>query len=450
METACFYLKTKEEIKAPAGVFGTIHEELYRNFTFSLGTCRFVDGAENRLSIGRAPEPALNDGESYAMEITADGVGIAASDEKNLIRALSALFLRMLPCDREGFVCKVPAGTVRGNFSVGGRFAHLCVFPENCFSEIRQRVRLLGLLQYTHIILEFWGTVPLSSFPQGNWASRSFSEEQVRLLAEEGRALGAEMIPAFNCLGHASGARVLSGKHTVLDPHPELAPLFTPDGWCWDLANPKVFPLLRGIREDLNRLFGHPGRFHLGCDEADIYENGYLPAKDLAAFVGALTADVERDGQIPMVWGDLFLPSGFRKNPRDDAAARMLLSSLSPRTEICDWDYHVTESPVRSALYLKESGRPVLGCAFREPGNIRAYVETAKSGKSDGVMITTWHRWAKTPVLEAARLMGLPEAPWSRFCDPFKETAMLARKALPGSRYEEYGFAALQLGNGLD
>lgn len=447
METNYYSFGQVERIEAPRGFFTPLLCELYRNFTFTKGRFSASVGQEGRISIGEGAPAcvACPEGDDYRIEVTESGIGIAAKDAASLIRAFTALLTQLLPSPREGTVCRIPVGTVRGHFPIRERFIHVCVFPENSFFEIRQRVRLLGLLQYTHLILEFWGTVPFASFPAGNWASRSLTEEQVRCLAEEGKALGMEMIPALNCLGHASGSRGLSGKHVVLDQHPEFADLFTPDGWCFEITNPKVFPLLAGMREDLNRLFGHPKYFHLGCDEADFYEKGYVSADVLADYYRALTADAEKGGQIPMVWGDSLLPSCFRRVPTDDKRAALLLSSLSPRTVICDWDYHAVEVPMSSTHYLKQSGHPVIGCGFLESENLRAHVETAIREGTDGVMVTTWHRFAKTPVLEAARMMGFPAASWSHFCEPIKELAMLARKALPGSRYEEFGTYADQL-----
>ncbi len=63
--------------------------------------------------------------------------------------------------------------------------------------------------------------------------------------------LGIEIIPMFNHLGHASASRVMHGKHVVLDQNPKLQPLFSEDGWSWNLDNQNTVKLLRNIREEL-------------------------------------------------------------------------------------------------------------------------------------------------------------------------------------------------------
>ena len=53
------------------------------------------------------------------------------------------------------------------------------------------------------------------------------TKEEIRPLIEEARALGMEVIPMFNHLGHASANREMYGKHVVLDQNPKLEYLFT-------------------------------------------------------------------------------------------------------------------------------------------------------------------------------------------------------------------------------
>lgn len=63
--------------------------------------------------------------------------------------------------------------------------------------------------------------------------------------------MGLEVVPMFNCWGHASGSRIRHGRHVVLDQNPRLAPLFEPDGWTWCLTNPRAQALLRSVCDEL-------------------------------------------------------------------------------------------------------------------------------------------------------------------------------------------------------
>ena len=106
----------------------------------------------------------------------------------------------------------LPLGEIHGRFDVNNRMIHLCLFPEHGFIFLRRLIRYYCALQYTHIVLEFWGTYCFSCFPELGWEEKSYSEEQNRLLVSEIRACGAEPIPFFNSLGHAPGSRGCSGK----------------------------------------------------------------------------------------------------------------------------------------------------------------------------------------------------------------------------------------------
>lgn len=96
---------------------------------------------------------------------------------------------------------------------------HLCVFPETDLYYMKKIIRLIGLCQYTHIVL----------------------------------------------------ARRRYMKHVVLDQDPALQEYFTPDEWSWNISSLKVQKLLADVRSELYELFGTGSYMHLGFDEADYY-----------------------------------------------------------------------------------------------------------------------------------------------------------------------------------
>lgn len=105
------------------------------------------------------------------------------------------------------------------------RAVHYCVFPETDYSLLRKYIRLAGFAKYTHIVLEFWGMFRYTC-EKAMYRKQAFSFKQVRILAEEANALGAQIIPMLNHLGHAAQNRAIYGKHCALDQNPALGASF--------------------------------------------------------------------------------------------------------------------------------------------------------------------------------------------------------------------------------
>ena len=64
------------------------------------------------------------------------------------------------------------------------------------------------------------------------------------------------------------GGFIEGSNVSVLNKHPEYAPLFEPDGWSWCLSNPAARRYIEDIVTELCDIFDEPEFFHIGCDEA--------------------------------------------------------------------------------------------------------------------------------------------------------------------------------------
>jgi hypothetical protein len=120
--------------------------------------------------------------------------------------------------------------------------------------------------------MEFWGCLKMDSLKELSWPE-GYTKDEIRPLVEEANALGMEIIPFFQHLGHAALSRMgYSGKHVVLDQNLELDYLYYPKsrGWVGIFMSDAVRKLLRSIRRELIDLCGDGEYFHLGCDESGL------------------------------------------------------------------------------------------------------------------------------------------------------------------------------------
>ena len=222
---------------------------------------------------------ALKDGdEAYAVEAGTQGVKIVARTIAGTRWA--AYTIRQLAVAKRGTATVeghlLPSLSIRDAPRLAFRGMHLCWFPETRREQIERVVRLAALLKFNHVVIEPWGTWECRRNPWFGWPDTPMSKEEIRRLVAIGRDLGVTLVPQFNAFGHGAASRSCSMKHSVLDLHPERAPLFDPGGWNWCLTNPETKRTIREIIEELYEDFDRPPFFHLGCDEAQPPQMGPL------------------------------------------------------------------------------------------------------------------------------------------------------------------------------
>ena len=437
-------------------------KEVWFNSTFEQNNLCIEECSENKIAIGEAEFLPLSDDEEYAISITERGVGVTARDAECLKRGFMALIVRFIAVEVDG-ACRasLPVGEVHGRFGTSNRMIHLCLFPEHDFIFIRRLIRYYCALQYTHIVLEFWGTYRFSCLPELGWEGKCYTKEQIKLLVSEIRACGAQAIPFFNSLGHAPCARGCSGKHTVLDQNPALSYLFTPDGWAWDITSETVWNILKSIREELYELFGDGDYMMIGCDEAEVYAKGYQPEETVADYFSRLTHQVIAEGRRPIIWGDMLLYRGiftvegekvfWSCNAKSEEQAEFYRKSLAEGTIIADWQYQYAANKAmdqKTAIYLKEKGYDVIACPFYTPRVIRSTGDTVRNYGLFGYMQTLWDRTHELPwiAMEGAKVCGLPGELWMEYGEATSMlTGAMWRKLKCGKQpYEHLGFNDVQ------
>jgi len=422
-------------------------KKLWSSFCFGASALSFENAAECTFRMGEEPLPILGEKKEYAISVSEKGVAVVGKDYGGLMRGFCVLLMKI---EQIGAELIIPACAEESRYKLENRMIHICVFPENDFYFIQKLIRLSGLCQYTHIIIEFWGMLQYDCLKELAWP-HAFTKEQAKILIRECRELGMEPVPMFNQLGHATGSRIRSGKHVVLDQNIGLHRLFTPDGWAWNIYSDEVKALLKEVRRELYELFGEGEYIHVGCDEAYFISRNDLWRKDLPAYLGELTREVEEEGRRPMLWMDMLLEKGAFKDcytVGEKGEVEAIRNATAESTVFVDWQYRVYEAPIPSLASLKDCGRDVMGAPWYDKKNYNAHIETLTENGMHGIMLTTWHtlnEWMSS-ILDCAKECGTVTFPWTASTPPRAETATLLRHlSFEGNTYSDAGWMKEQI-----
>lgn len=390
------------EIQMPQNCINDTVKDIIYGFFYRAVNIRYIPADGLYVKIGNPVPTSLSQGEGY-ISVTQDGVYITAIDERALLTTLFILLRKMqannLQEGKEEIL--IPFGEESIQPKIGRRMLHFCVFPRTPISSFQKMLRLSGVLGYTHIIMEFWGTFQFDCLKELAWKNASYTKEEVAEILQVAKDLKVELIPMINSFGHAPGSGAFKGKHVVLDQNSRLATLFSPDGWRWNFERPEVRELFRKMRRELYEMFGEGKYFHIGFDEGFSYPWDERSVDSLCRFLKELCEEVIQEGRTPMLWADqllheptlgISLQTGYEGNAPTQEIAERLLTSIPQETVICDWQYFVKETPWKSTKYLTEKGRKVMTCPWCDSEGFNTAVSTAEEFNCYGVLHTTWNK----------------------------------------------------------
>ena len=421
--------------------------QLWKRFTLDAAELSLQACDEMIFRIGATILPELAAGDEYALRIDSLGAAVVGRDYGGLMRGFAVLLMQI---EFDGLQPQLKHAELHGVYRIARRMIHICVFPENDLYFIKKLVRLAALCQYTHIVIEFWGMLRYDCLRELSWP-HAFTKAEAAEIIRECRELGIEPVPMYNMLGHATASRVCYGKHVVLDQNPRLQPLFTPDGWAWNILSDDVVNLLRNVRAELYELFGDGEYFHIGCDEAYYITRDDELRAQLPGYLANLTREVEADGRKPLLWMDMLLEAGrYPKCVASGKAEEMdsLRGALAPSSIFVDWQYSCTEVPIPTLLALKDSGHDVIGAPWLDRQNYAAHIETITANDLSGIMLTTWHTLQEKMfgILGCAKGCGAATFPWSASSGLREETATLLRRvSFEGNSYADCGWSKAQI-----
>lgn len=415
-----------------------------------------LKAGEFMLANARPPEPQPP--ATYALTVGAAGAAAAAADPAALRHAWYTLLQLLQAADAPGggLMFTLPHVAIQDWPALKFRGLHLCIFHETTPLMIEKALRLAAFFKFSHVVLEFWGMLRLDALKELAWPA-AWSKAEARKLVGIAQSMGLEVIPMFNCWGHATACRVKYGRHVVLDQNPQLAPLFEPDGWTWCLTNPRTQALLRNVIDELGEVAGPGQYFHIGCDEAYSHATCDRCRKTdrvqlFADHVNALAAYLEQRGRRAIMWGDPLLeraqwPRPLTANGTPALPTHEALDHLSRKIMIADWHYDVIQGEVPTLKYFREHGFATLTSPWNSPANIRTLTKAAALNGS-GLLMTTWHHLAQSlPLLayvancawsqdQAALGLGQMEGSLMRAA-----TATCLRKLVPAAgRFERAGW----------
>jgi hypothetical protein len=450
---------------ADAGVVEMMKDTWQR---FTLGAVELSVSRDEKLKAGqfsfsdaRPPEPQSN--AAYALTVAPSGIAASAAKPAGLRHAWFTL-LQLLDADDApggGLAFRLPQVEIHDWPAVGFRGLHLCVFHETPPLMIEKAIRLAAFLKFTHVVLEFWGMLRLDALQELAWPE-AWTKAQAGQLIATARSMGMEVIPMFNCWGHATACRVKHGRHVVLDQNPRLAPLFEPDGWTWCLTNPRTQTLLRSVCDELIEVAGPGQYFHIGCDEA--YSHATCDqcrqtdrVQLFADHVNKLADHLEKRGRRAIMWGDALLesgkwPPGFAANGSPALPTHEAIDRISRKIVIADWHYGVTKGDVPTLAHFRGRGFETLACPWNSPGNIRTLAKAAAANQA-GLLMTTWHHlvqsiptlaWAANCAWSQDQLaLGLRQSDGALM---LAATASLLRKLVPaGGQFDRAGWNTFEL-----
>lgn len=378
--------------------------EMYRNFTGGVGRLRTAvsHAAVSSAVLALAPaEPEKADvgANDYTLTVRDGRADLYFSDGRAFSHAFCTLLkLLEVRATKGGGRMTLPLGIVEDAPALAFRALHLCVFPESPYGRMRRLVRLAGLLGYSHIVLEFWGMFPYRT-ERAFGRRAAYTRRQIRRIAADAAALGAEIVPMLNIYGHASQNRVGRGKHTVLDRHPQLAPYFETNGWNWNLANPDTMPLQKRLIGELLDVCGAGGYFCIGCDEAYDYAGDRIYAgrdatQILIDHINGIAAFLKARGRTPIMWADMLLCgdrfAGSVQCGADPETCERLLNGLNKNIILADWQYWTKDGALPTARFLAGHGFRIVTAPWEDRETAVICLKNVEEHGYFGFMQTTW------------------------------------------------------------
>ncbi len=335
-----------------------ILKEFWHGYTFRTSEIAFEYTDKLIFKLGEADIPEAGE-KDYAINVTESGAAVSSKTENGLIRGFITLMdmIHMRSPDR---YLEIDCISIAESARADVRMTHLCIFHDTKLTQLQKMIRLCGALKYTHIVLEFWGTLQYDCLKELSWPG-AYTKDEIRPLIKEANDLGMEVVPMFNHWGHASSCRGCHGKHVVLNQDPSLQYMYNDTGWVWNYSLREVRELMRKVRAELCELCGNGEYFHIGCDEARKQGMSEAELAEFCGFINEVNSELNAKGKRMIMWADMLLyrypeyckDITYVAHCQSPEFENMILSKLDKNIVMADWQYYGRHYPVETAVTLK-------------------------------------------------------------------------------------------------
>lgn len=397
-----------------------------------------VWGNVNEAGLFQALENVKEHSEAYVLNVTTNGVGVAAVDKKGLFHGVQSLLQLLEQSDGRLPVCTVedwPDYSFRG-------FHHTLRSPEvlgdhsleQSVKTYEWMIRRLARYKYTHLNLLLKGTLAFECYPElgmGPWTSteirhlirfardrgvavfpevktlgkffHGMSEERLRdyaHLLEPKKYIGQLDYQAQYHEGYREKAEKLEEEQRALEKEINSEALISGD---FKIRNPEVFEFLRPILDEVYELFEHPDLFNIGCDESfysAIEESSEDRGRFLAAYINQVADYLQAKGCAVMMWDDMLVnpeqfPWFFEAHGGPPLNMWTAADLLDRDIIMACWHYGYTVMDHYPQTYpmvawLAEKGFPVVGVPWFKTDGMVNLARDISSVKGIGVMGSSW------------------------------------------------------------
>lgn len=445
-----YVLGTTPTINIPTNVDNFVIEELLQNYTYG-AKWNIICKLNNCITMGNYKKSNRGNGE-YVINVTDDGVYVEGCDYCATMRGFLTL-LEKIKYSAEDDFFYIENCSITEKPLVDFRCVHLCIFPETKLDFLKKCVRSCAIAKFSHIIFEFWGMLKFDCMKELSWPF-AYSKEEIKNIVIEANALGVEIIPMFNHLGHASACREINGKHVVLDQNPCYEYMFDSYGWIWNFKRNDVYELLSKIRNELMEVCGEGSYFHIGCDEAYSIGSDEEEALKMAEYLNRVSNELQSKGRRAIMWHDMLLSKEEFEGYVATSTLKtsdILIQNIDKNIIIADWQYSCHNETWKTSQKFKENGFDVVCCPWDNSKNIKEAVDTVTTNELYGIIHTTWHTLFRgfremiyAGVISYGTTKGNLDDIRRFYC------ASVARKALPAyGEYEKCGWSEKMTGAGL-
>jgi hypothetical protein len=248
------------------------------------------------------------------------------------------------------------------------------------------------------------------SHPELRQGAELISYEVAQGFASKAQALGIDIIPQFQCIGHQSWA---GNTWALLTTYPELD--LTPGAfpgneniYCreWDITNPRVNEIVFPMIEEILTAFNAKG-LHMGMDEIFLIgskespatfgkDPGQLFAQTINQFHDHFT---KKKGVTLYMWGDRLIDGKVFNYGEWESSlngTHTAIDLIPKDIVICDWHYEPLPSYPSVKMFI-DKGFNVLPCSYVKPASAKALIKASFALESSKMLGHCFTNWSSVP-----------------------------------------------------